>query len=138
MAIIFIIIECFTTQFISIWFALGAIIALLLSCLNFSFFWQLLSFATVGIILTFSLHSIITKRRLKPKALNADGLIGKTAIVEQDFVQGEGRVIVEDMDWKAKSNEKLLKGDSVKIIEINGVTLTVTKQSEDNNQCLYY
>lgn len=138
MAIIFIIIECFTTQFISIWFALGAIIALLLSCLNFSFFWQLLSFATVGIILTFSLHSIITKRLLKPKALNADGLIGKTAIVEQDFVQGEGRVIVEDMDWKAKSNEKLLKGDSVKIIEINGVTLTVTKQSEDNNQCLYY
>lgn len=137
-AVLFVIIECFTTQFISIWFALGAIIALLLSFLHQSVLIQLVAFIITGLGLAICLHPIIKKKMVRPKALNADGLVGQTAIVTEDFVQGEGRVLIDHVDWKAKADEELHQGDHVQVTAIHGVTVTVEKKGKDTEKWLRY
>lgn len=137
-AVLFAIIECFTTQLISIWFSIGALVALLLSLLGCSIFWQLLSFIFVGLGLAIGLHPLIKRKLIQPKALNTDGLVGKKAIVVQSFSNGEGRVLMDHMDWKAKSDEELQEGDEVQVSSIHGVTLNVVKKREDEEQWSYY
>lgn len=138
LAILFVIIECITTQFLSIWFALGAIIALGLSLFHQSLLIQLAAFIITGLGLAVCLHPWIKRKLVHPQALNVDGLVGKQAIVNQNFSNGEGRVIVDHLDWKAKSNEELKQGDTVQIIAVNGVTLTVSKKREEEEQWSCY
>lgn len=137
-AILFVIIECFTTQFISIWFAVGAMVALLLSLIGCSLFWQLVVFIITGLGLAVGLHPLIKRKLIQPKALNSDGLVGKQAVVIQNFVNDEGRVLIDHMDWKAESNESLKKGDNVQVTAIHGVTVIVSKKREDEEQWSYY
>jgi len=62
---------------------------------------------------------------------NSRALIGKVAKVIQpiDNLQSQGRVMVEDMDWSARSEngEPIDVGEEVLIKEIQGVKLIVEK-----------
>lgn len=55
----------------------------------------------------------------------ADGTIGKLAIAEKDFVDHEGVVVIDHMEWKAKSDRNHKKGDKLIVTELSGVTVTV-------------
>ena len=116
-------IEIFTTQLISIWFAISALINLFLISMHASLKWQLIQFIVTGTILLLIFRPLAKKLQPKFHPMNAaDGIIGKTGTVLNDQ-----RVKVDGQLWKYAAVEKLNTGDSVKVVALNGVTLQVQK-----------
>ena len=116
-------IEIFTTQLISIWFAVSALINLLLVSMHIGLKWQLIQFIVTGVILLLIFRPLAKKLQPKFHPMNAaDGIVGKTGTVLNDQ-----RVKVDGQSWKYAAVEKLNTGDSVKVVALNGVTLQVQK-----------
>lgn len=119
-------VEIFTTQLVSIWFAISALINLFLISMHVSLKWQLIQFIATGVILLLIFRPIA--KRLHPKfhPMNAaDGMIGKTGTILNDQ-----RVKVDGQSWKYATDTKLDAGDLVKVVALNGVTLKVQKIKE--------
>lgn len=116
-------VEAFTTQLVSIWFAISALINLFLSTMDVGVKWQLIQFIITGIILMLIFRPLAKRMQPKSHPMNAaDGMIGKTGIVLSDQ-----RVKVDGQSWKYSSVESLNVGDQVKVLALDGVTLTVQK-----------
>ena len=116
-------IEVFTTQLISIWFAISALINLFLVSMHVSLKWQLIQFIVTGVILLLIFRPLAKKLQPKFHPMNAaDGIVGKTGTILNDQ-----RVKVDGQSWKYAADTKLNAGDSVKVIALNGVTLKVQK-----------
>ena len=116
-------IEVFTTQLISIWFAISALINLFLISMHVSLKWQLIQFIVTGVILLLIFRPLAKKLQPKFHPMNAaDGIVGKTGTILNDQ-----RVKVDGQSWKYAADTKLNAGDSVKVIALNGVTLKVQK-----------
>ena len=88
---------------------------------------------TVVSILVLAITRPFVKKKLtvQKTETNSRALIGKVAKVIQpiDNLQSQGRVMVEDMDWSARSEngEPIDVGEEVLIKEIQGVKLIVEK-----------
>ena len=116
-------IEVFTTQLISIWFAISALINLFLISMHASLKWQLIQFIVTGAILLLIFRPLAKKLQPKFHPMNAaDGIVGKTGTILDDQ-----RVKVDGQSWKYATDTKLDAGDLVKVIALNGVTLQVQK-----------
>lgn len=116
-------IEVFTTQLISIWFAISALINLFLTSMHVSLKWQLIQFIVTGAILLLIFRPLAKKLQPKFHPMNAaDGIVGKTGTILNDQ-----RVRVDGQSWKYATDMKLDAGDLVKVIALNGVTLQVQK-----------
>ena len=122
-AILGFVVEIFTTQLISIWFAVSALINLFLVSMHIGLKWQLIQFIVTGVTLLLIFRPLAKKLQPKFHPMNAaDGIIGKTGTVLNDQ-----RVKVDGQLWKYAAVEKLNTGDSVKVVALNGVTLQVQK-----------
>ena len=116
-------IEVFTTQLISIWFAISALINLFLASMHVSLKWQLIQFIATGVILLLIFRPFAKKLQPKFHPMNtADGMVGKTGTILNDQ-----RVKVDGQSWKYVANAKVDVGDLVKVVALNGVTLKVQK-----------
>ena len=116
-------VEIFTTQLISIWFAVSALINLFLVSMHIGLKWQLIQFIVTGVILLLIFRPLAKKLQPKFHPMNAaDGIVGKTGTILNDQ-----RVKVDGQSWKYAAVEKLNTGDSVKVVALNGVTLQVQK-----------
>lgn len=125
-------VEIATVSLVSIWFVASGIVAMILS-----FFIEDTAIITTIFILlgTFLLvisRPIVNKLRSKDnEKTNLDRIIGETAIVTEDIKKNVvGEVKVDGKRWSAVSKEKCLKGDTVKVLKIDGVKLIVEKESE--------
>ena len=119
-------IEVFTTQLISIWFAISALINLFLVSMHVGLKWQLIQFIVTGTILLLIFRPLAKKLQPKFQPMNAaDGIVGKTGTILNDQ-----RVKVDGQSWKYATDMKLDAGDLVKVIALNGVTLQVQKIKE--------
>lgn len=116
-------IEVFTTQLISVWFAISALINLFLVSMHVGLKWQLIQFIVTGVVLLLIFRPLAKKLQPKFYPMNAaDGIVGKTGTVLNDQ-----RVKVDGQSWKYATDAELNSGDSVKVIALNGVTLKVQK-----------
>lgn len=116
-------VEIFTTQLISIWFAVSALINLFLVSMHIGLKWQLIQFIVTGVTLLLIFRPLAKKLQPKFHPMNAaDGIVGKTGTILNDQ-----RVKVDGQSWKYAADTKLNAGDSVKVIALNGVTLKVQK-----------
>ena len=137
LVIAFIVLEASTVKLISIWFAAGALAAMLVSILGGALWLQALVFFTVSIVLFASLWPVV-KKRLNPKLVptNADALVGSVCKVTEDIdPEDGGRVKVGDVTWSARSEagEVIPAGTQVKILKIQGAKVfveTVKKEVE--------
>lgn len=88
---------------------------------------MIITFVVLTLAYTFVGRKYIKERlTVATKKTNADALIGKNALVLSPIEpQKPGRVRVESEDWRAESDEKIQKGDTVKVVSISGVTLKV-------------
>lgn len=119
-------VEIFTTQLISIWFAVSALINLFLVSMYIGLKWQLIQFVVTGVVLLLIFRPLAKKLQPKFHPMNAaDGIVGKTGTVLNDQ-----RVKVDGQSWKYATDAKLNVGDSVKVVALNGVTLQVQKIKE--------
>ena len=133
-ALVFVIVEMFTTGFAVMCISFGCLFGAGASALDWDIKWQLLVFA-VGTALAFlTVRPLVYKffyKKGREVKTNVDALVGRRAIVTER-IEGElhaGRVKVDGDDWKAVSTdtEPIEVGEAVEITAINSVILTVKK-----------
>lgn len=133
-ALVFVIVEMFTTGFAVMCISFGCLFGAVASALDWELKWQLLAFA-VGTALAFlTVRPLVYKffyKKGQEVKTNVDALIGRRAIVTER-IEGElhaGRVKVDGDDWKAVSldTEPIEAGATVEVTAINSVILTVKK-----------
>ena len=137
--IILLVIEGVVPGLVSIWFALGALAALISALLSAPIWLQIVWFLLVSIIslaLTRPLAKKYVNARVQPT--NADTVLGRECIVTEDIdnVLGAGAVVVGGKTWTARSADeglKIKKGDMVKALRIDGVKLIVAPMDEGEN-----
>ena len=125
-------VEMATVNLVSIWFVASGIVAMVLSFFITDTAIVTTIFAILGIILLVITRPIVNKLRSKDnEKTNLDRIIGTTAVVTEDIKKNEiGEVKVDGKRWSAISKEMCLKGDTVKVLNIDGVKLIVEKESE--------
>ena len=117
--------EAVTVGLTSIWFALGALGALIVSQLGLGF-WPQITTLSMLLVRPFA------KKFLRPgySATNADRIIGATGLVteEIDNLAGHGLVNIAGQVWSARSTEEgavIPAGQEVRIVQIQGVKVLV-------------
>ena len=125
-------VEIATVSLVSIWFVASGIVAMILSFFIEDTAIITTIFILLGIFLLVISRPIVNKLRSKDnEKTNLDLIIGETAIVTEDIKKNVvGEVKVDGKRWSAVSKEKCLKGDTVKVLKIDGVKLIVEKESE--------
>ena len=125
-------VEIATVSLVSIWFVASGIVAMILSFFIEDTAIITTIFILLGIFLLVISRPIVNKLRSKDnEKTNLDRIIGETAIVTEDIKKNVvGEVKVDGKRWSAVSKENCLKGDTVKVLRIDGVKLIVEKESE--------
>lgn len=137
--IVLLVVEGIVPGLVSIWFALGALAALISSMLGAPVWLQVVWFLLVSVV-SLVLTRPLAKKYINSKTqpTNADACIGKEGIVAEDIdnIRGTGAVAVGGRMWTARAlNDEMQieAGEVVKIIRIEGVKLIVS-QNEENGK----
>lgn len=128
--IILVVVEAATVGLVSLWFALGALAALITS-LFVSNIW-----VQFGVFLAVSLAALLVirplaRRYVSPRqvATNADRAVGEEGVVIQaiDNLKSTGQVSVRGAVWTARTEaeEEVPVGATVRVLRIEGVKLIV-------------
>lgn len=133
--VLMVIVELLTTQLVTIWFAVGALVSFFLALFGVEQIWiQILVFLIVSaaaLAVTRPLVRKTLKRKTEPT--NADMVIGKTAIVTEkiDNIAGTGLVKVGGTVWSARTADQSVieEAQEVEVQEIQGVKLMVIKKN---------
>lgn len=132
------IIEAASFALVSIWFAAGALGALIAAAVGAPFWVQLIIFGILaGLLLIFTRPLL---KKLFPNKFiptNSELEIGKTAVVIEDIDNdtGKGRVRLGGVNWAAVSadGEKISVGVTVRVKEIRSAKLIVERNLSDTN-----
>ena len=134
--VVLLIIEGAVPGLVSIWFALGALAALLAAILHAPVWLQVTWFVVVSVV------SLILTRPLarkyvnsKTQPTNADMLIGSDCVVREriDNLRGTGAVLAQGKEWTARTENGEASaeiGEIVQVVRIEGVKLIVKKEKE--------
>ncbi len=131
-----IVIEIISLGLTSIWFAGGAIVALVMAALSLPFWLQVLVFLLVSVVLMVFTRPIAVKYFNKDRVrTNVESLIGRQAIVISEISnrQGIGQVTVGGQEWTARTEDEeidLPVGAVVEIIAVDGVKLIVREDPQ--------
>ena len=129
-AVLFLIVEAATVGLASIWFALGALAALVCALLKGPLWLQILWFFVISVVTLLATRPL-AKRYVngRRQATNADRCIGAVAVVTQQVenIAGTGAVQLDGKFWTARSatGEGFPVGARVTVTEIQGVKLLV-------------
>lgn len=135
-AIIMFIIEVVTTGLATLWFALGAIVAMVMDLCGAPLTSQIIVMAIVSVV-SFILCMVWVRPKLESlrkkniQRTNADRLIGRegVVIVPLNGAEGKGQVKVDGQVWSAKADSDIGEGIRVTIKAIEGVKLVVEAAS---------
>lgn len=133
--ILFSIGEAITVGLTCVWFAVGALGALLCALVGGGIWVQIIAFL---ILSGFSLALVrpLAKKFLTPgySATNADRVIGQEAVVTQqiDNLRGQGQVNITGQTWTARSQDDTVipEGTLVRVLRIEGVKVFVAPKEE--------
>ncbi|MDX9800155.1 MAG: NfeD family protein [Spirochaetia bacterium] len=133
-AVLFIIIEAFTFNLTTLWFACGAIIGMACSLAGLPLLFQiLLSLLSSITLIVFARPIAVKYLKIGRTKTNSESLIGETGIVVKKIEEFKtGLVKVKGQEWSAESAEgaAIDQGETVVIKEIRGVRLLVNKKGE--------
>ncbi len=90
--------------------------------------WKLIAFAAAltALFFVFAVGMGIRAQR-KKSVTGREGLIGEVGVALENFNQGRGQVTIHGEIWKAKSEDKIRKGEDVKVIATEGLKIIVKK-----------
>ena len=127
------IIEAIGPALVSIWFALGAVIALILSFIPEVAWWiEVIVFVVISIATLLALRPIL-KRYIKRNNYNTniDSFTGKRGYVIEDITYlRPGAVKIGDVSWTAipvNKDEKIVENEIIEVVAVNGNKLIVKK-----------
>ena len=129
--LIFVGVEMGTVSLTSLWFAFGALVAMIASLLHAPLALQVVLFLAVSVALLWLLRPI-TKKYLNPRIVrtNVDAVIGAEGIVtaQVDNLKATGTVKLGALEWTARSTsgQTIEPGVRVKVDRIEGVKAFVS------------
>lgn len=134
--VLFLVIEIGTVSLASIWFAVGSLIAFVVSMICDVLWIQILVFLLVSLVLLVATRPIaerfLNKNREKT---NVDAMVGRQGIVTAEInnLKAVGEVTLSGQVWTArsKSEQPIPEGVTVVVREIQGVKLIVEEYKED-------
>lgn len=125
-------VEVATLGLTSIWFAGGAVVAVIAAALQAPIWLQILLFFAVSLLLLLFFTRPVAVRYFNKDRVrtNVESMIGRQAIVtsEIDNLQGIGQVTVGGQEWSARTEKdglNLQPGTVVDIVAVSGVKLIV-------------
>ena len=126
------IIELSTVNLVSVWFIASAIVSLLISLFNDSFYLCFGVFVALGVLLMVITRPLLLKKLVpKEEKTNIDRVIGMEGIVTQDIKKNiVGEVKVDGKFWSAISEQSIKAGTTVIVEAIDSVKLIVRKGEE--------
>ena len=122
--------EAVTVGLTSVWFAVGALGALLCALAGGNAWVQIVVFVALSAV-SLALVRPLAKKFLTPSysATNADRVIGREAVVTQtiDNLRGQGQVSIAGQIWTARSegDAPIDEGAAVQVLRIEGVKVLV-------------
>ena len=128
--VIFGIVEAATVGLTSIWFAAGALVAMVAALLHAPLWAQIVLFLAVSFVALLLMRPL-AKKYLTPsfQPTNADRIIGQEAVVTEtiDNLKGRGLVSVDGTVWTARAEDEqpIAAGTVVRVLRIEGVKVFV-------------
>ncbi len=127
--VVALVLELFTADMISIWFALAAVPSFILALINVNPVVQIVLFAIVTAVLLLLTRPVV-KKYMKTNEIktNVDAIVGMTGPVIKEITPDTiGKIKIRYMEWSAISNETLVVGDMARVLDVEGVKLIVEK-----------
>ncbi len=140
LAILLLVVELVTTQFVSIWFSASALITGVVVAIfdEMQSIWQIVIFVALSIIALVATKPLVKKITGKPKdaKTNLELNIGKTAVVTEtiDNIKETGAVKINGLVWTARSDDGSIieQGEVVIFKQVSGNKAIVSKNKEEN------
>ena len=132
--IVFLLVEGAVPGLVSIWFALGALSALIAALLGAQLWLQVVWFIVISVVALAATRPLAKKYvNSRTQATNADMLIGQECVVTEkvDQLAGTGAVSVSGKVWTARCADPgtILEEGTVAVVErIEGVKLIISKK----------
>ena len=122
--------EAVTVGLTSIWFAAGALAALIAALLGGPLWVQITLFLAVSVLCLAAVRPLAKKHlNSRVEHTNADRVLGAQAQVTQDIdnIHGKGTVVIRGMTWSARSEDggPIAAGTMVRVLRIEGVKVFV-------------
>ena len=131
--IFLVIVELSTVNLVSIWFAVGALVASVVSLFLDNWVIQVAVFVLVSLLILVILKPFMKKFKGQKVATNLDRVIGQIGIVTEEIQKlVPGEVKVGGRYWTATANKKIKKDAKVKVESIDGVKLVVRVVKEED------
>lgn len=125
LCLIFIATELVANNLIGIWFAIAAIVALIMALFGIDFSFQVVTFIALSLILLFATRKFVKKvKQPLDYKTNTDAVVGqKGKVLEEIEPFKPGVVKVGALEWTAisRSDQHYQVGEVVEIIAIEGV-----------------
>ena len=134
--VLFLMVEAATVGLVCIWFAVGALAALIAALLGAEIWLQIVLFLVVSAVALYFTRPLAKKYvNAKVEPTNADMVIGKECRVTEaiDNIAGTGAVYVDGKIWTARSesDEVIPEGTLVTAKSIKGVKLIVAAPEKE-------
>ncbi|MCR5556469.1 MAG: NfeD family protein [Butyrivibrio sp.] len=132
-AIVLAVIELSTMGLVTIWFAIGALVAMIGALFGAGIFVQLLLFIVVSVVILVAVRPLAEKYLNRNiKKTNIDAVVGRKLIAKTDInnLKGIGKVDMEGSTWlAASSNDEVTipAGTEVVVVKVVGAKLIVDK-----------
>lgn len=133
--VVFILAEAATVTLVSIWFAAGALVAVVVALLGGGVSLQVTLFLAVSIALLACMRNLV-RRHFTPHLVrtNVDSVVGNMGVVTTPVnnIAALGKVEINGMEWSARSTtgSPLMEGAQVKVDKIEGVKVYVSLAEE--------
>lgn len=134
--IVFVAVEIATVGLTAIWFAGGALVALLAQLLGWNMYAQILLFIAASAVLMIFTRPWALKY-FKPRIVktNYETVVGEAVCLTEtvDNMKGTGTAVCKGQEWTARAYENgktFEAGTIVAVKEIRGVTLYVTESGQ--------
>ena len=133
-AVVLGIFEAATVALVSIWFAIGAVAAMVPAFFNAPFWVQILVFILVSALCFVFTRPFFKKIiRVNKQPTNVDRLVGQEGVATDDIenIECRGKVFISGLTWSARSEtgELIPQGAVVTVKKIEGATLVVKRKN---------
>ena len=133
--VFFLVMEGASVAVVSVWFAIGALAAMVTAWLGGELWLQIVVFVAVSGVMLALLRPVLRKFFTpKIEKTNVDSVIGSVGLVteEIDNLTGRGRVKIGGMYWSARSSadEGLPVDTKIKVDRVEGVKVFVSPAEE--------
>lgn len=126
----FLVVEALTVSLVSLWFAAGALVALVAAMVGAAIWLQILLFFAVSAVLLACLRPLKQRLLKKPIATNVDSVVGSRGYVTAAVCNetSTGRVKLGGMEWSARSADgaPIPEGTLVQVARVEGVKVFVS------------